>query len=151
MPKGVEKMQYDALEAKNNHRIVKPFTDKERFISYDYFKVTNPPNVVEMDEDLTMQAKLSKSGTIIEFKAVKYKEYSVYRETNNKPYKMATIKEKDGVVQFVDNNIFNFDTISYYFIDENDKKSNVVTVKPKDFLINTLNAEILNGKKWWAV
>ena len=62
------------------------------------------------------------------------------------------IKENNGVVNINDNNIFSHKTIGYYITKEdNELLGEKVFIKPKDYLINLLNNEILTTKKKWLV
>ncbi len=150
-PNTVEKMAYDNLIAQTRHIITAPSSSKERYVSYDYFKTEFPPQPALAESELNLTAKIDKFGATLAFEAVKYKEYSIVKKTINKQVEIACINEKSGLVEFEDNNVFTHDEITYFLVDETGTSSNYVTIKPKEFLINTLNLEILNGKKRWSV
>ena len=62
------------------------------------------------------------------------------------------IDNKNGKVVITDKNVFRDTSISYYI---KDNLSNLLTketiIKPKDYIINKLNNEIMNSKKKWPV
>ena len=145
-------MPYDLIELETNKTIVTPNHDIERYITYDYFKDDFPPKEAKPINDVNLVINLSKYGAELSFNTVKNMNYSVYRKINDNEYLLTNVKDSNDIYSIVDNNIFNYNEISYYIKNSNSEIiSEIITIKPKDFLINTLNNEILNNKKKWYV
>ena len=150
-PSNVEYLPYDLLEAKENHRIVSPTSNFDRYIAYDYFKIDNKPIEIDTNDDFDLTIELYKTGATISFSARKNKEYKLYKKIDNETNLLKTIYEQSGKITFIDNNIFKFKEITYYIVDESGKKSEEIKIKPKDYLMNLLNNEISQNKRKWYV
>lgn len=150
-PDGVEKYPYDLIELEENHILSAPAHDLERYIAYDYFKTDNAPIAINFDQKLDMTINLDKSGAIINFKARKNKTYNLYKIVNGNETLLRTIKEQSGDVNIVDSNIFKDDQIEYYILDNQNNRSNSIEIRPKDYIMNYLNSQIISGKKKWYV
>ena len=148
IPENVKLMPYDRVEAENNHRIVSPSSNLERYITYDYFKLANPPKENNINNNIGLTSELSKSGAKISFTALKTKEYTVIKRTD-KDEILSQIKDVSKVIELTDKDVFNFEEITY--IVKSDDLYEEITIRPKDYLINLLNNEILNGKRKWYV
>ena len=152
IPEGIEKMEYDLTELELNHRIVAPTQNLERYIAFDYFKSDNPPEIIKIKNDIYPITDLSKSGFAMSFIAKKNCEYSIYKETHGNKELLQVVKDTNGEVKIIDNNIFNYDNICYSIVDSTNKQlCEDIKIRPKDYLINMLNSEILNNKKKWLV
>ncbi len=149
-PNTVEKFAYDLNELEENHRLVKPNHDIARYIAYDYFKVSNPPETIASNENIILNVKIDNSKSILTFDADKYKEYYVYKTCKDNSILLGVVKDKSGNIEIIDNDIYNYETISYFII-QGENSSNTVSIRPKDYLINRLNNEFLSGKKRWPV
>lgn len=152
IPQGVQKMGYDLIEYENNHRVISPTQESERYIAYDYFKITNPPPIIEANNETDLNIELSRLGIDLSFDSKKNKIYNVYRKYNNNKKLIQSIKDSSGNIQLKDTNIFSFDSLDYFI--ENEKGeviSEIKTVRPKDYLVNLLNNNITNGKHKWYV
>ena len=150
-PDSVEYLPYDILEAKENHIIISPTTNLDRYIAYDYFKSENKPIKIKVLNNLDLSVYLNKYGANISFSSKKNKEYKLYRKIKNDEKIIKDIKEKSDKLIIVDSDIFKYDEISYYLIDEQNNKSDEIKIKPKDYLINFLNKEITSNKRKWYV
>lgn len=151
-PENVNLMPYDLIELETNKTIVTPNHDIERYIAYDYFKDDFPPKEAKPINDVNLVINLSKYGAELSFNTVKNMNYSIYRKINDNEYLLTNVKDSNDIYSIIDNNIFNYNEISYYVKNSNSEIiSEIITIKPKDFLINTLNNEILNNKKKWYV
>ena len=147
-PDGVEKMAYDLIEYEQNHRIVAPTQNLDRYIAYDYFKTDNPPIIIETNSQTELTVNLSEKGAKISFTPKKNFTYYLYK--NN--IILATIKDTSDIFSFNDNNIFNYEEIEYYLKNENDEIiSEKIIIRPKDYLINMLNNTIISGKYKWYI
>lgn len=152
IPDGIKKFGYDTIELELNHRIVAPTQNIERFIAYDYFKIDNPPEEINVFTDVTPKITVTTAGAIINFQAKRNIEYYIYKSVNNQKTLLEKINNTNGDITIKDSNIFNFSQIKYIIEDSNENPlcSNIV-IRPKDYIINKLNNEILNNKKKWAV
>ena len=148
VPKNVEKMPYDRIEAEENHRIVTPTTNIPRYTAYDYFKTCNPPKENNKTNAIGLSSELSKSGAKISFTALKSKEYVVIKRTDKEKV-LSNIKNTSKVIEIIDKDIFNHEEITY--IVKSDDLHEEITIRPKDYLINLINNEITNGKRKWFV
>jgi len=151
-PAGVEKMPYDLIEYETNHRIVAPMQSLERYIGYDYFKVGNPPQVIETNDELDLNVDIEKSGAKISFLTSKNVEYYLCRKINTSTDILTKIKDNNGIFEFVDYDIFSYDEIEYFVQDNfGNKISNTVKIRPKDYLITMLNNSVTSGKYKWYI
>ncbi len=151
IPETIQKMPYDTAELEKTNKLVTPNHNIQRYIAYDYFKITNKPSILNENE-LFLSVTLQKNGAKLYFEPKKNKEYKVIRKINNVEEIFAEIIDTDNDIELLDNNIFNYESVSYYIKDFNNQIiSDIVEVRPKDFLVNLLNNEILNGKKKWLV
>jgi len=57
------------------------------------------------------------------------------------------IKEKSGNIEFLDSEVFKEKEIEYFILDSNGNLLDSVKIRPKDYLINQLNNEVLQNKK----
>lgn len=150
-PENIEKLPYDVLERDDNHRIVAPTSSLERYISYDFFKASNPPPALGLDDNFNLNVSLNKSGALITFNTRKSKSYKLYKITSGKTAILTDINENSGIFEFKDTNIFSNDSIQYYLVDEQGNQSKIKTIFPKKFLVNELNNEVKANKKKWYV
>lgn len=150
-PQNVEYLPYDVVEAKENHRIISPTKNIERYIVYDYFKTDNKPIEIKISNNLDLSVSMSKMGANISFTAQKNKEYKLYRKIDDNEEVIDNVKEKSEKVSVIDNNIFKYDKITYYLLDEQNNASEQITIRPKDYLMNLLNSEISKNKRKWYV
>ena len=149
-PEGIELMPYDSLELKQNHIIVAPTTDLDRYIQYDYFKMSNPPET-KAQSSIDFNVNIDKFGAKISFQAKENKIFNVIRKTKSEML-LSIFENTNEKVVLTDRDIFSFDRVEYYIEDENGNKiTEPISIYPKDFLINMLNNEILKGKKKWLV
>ncbi|MCQ2564741.1 MAG: hypothetical protein MJ152_02650, partial [Clostridia bacterium] len=151
IPEGVERCAYDLFELSENHNIIAPTSDLERYIAYDYFKVDNKPQIVSTEQMLNFSAKLDKSGCELSFNANCHREYTMYKCVDNNSTELCKIMDSGDRVTVKDTDIFKYETITYYILDENMEVIAETKVFPQDYLINTLNSSIKSGKKKWAV
>ncbi len=147
-PENVKKLPFDYNEYVDNHIIVKPATDLERYKKYDYFKLSNPPQE-NFNKDMNFSVELNKTGANLTFNANKSKQYSIIKQTNKGVEEIANIVEQSGEISILDKNIFVFDEIKYVLKCNLEEKE--IKIRPKDYLINLLNNEIKIGKKKWYV
>lgn len=150
-PENVEYLPYDVLEAKENHRIVSPTTNLDRYIAYDYFKTDNRPIEIKNNNNLYLEIGLDKVGANISFPTKKNKEYKLYKKTKNSEEIIAHISEQSETINITDGNIFKYNEISYYLMDEQNNRSDEVVIKPKDYLMNLLDSELTKNKRKWYV
>ena len=147
-PENVAKLPFDYNEYIDNHIIVEPSSKLERFKKYDYFKLSNPPQE-NFNKNLNFQVSLDKLGANLSFNASKSHQYSILKETNKGVEEIASYKEKMGEISFLDKNVFVYDEINYILKNELEQKE--IKIRPKDYLVNLLNNEIVSGKKKWYV
>lgn len=153
VPNGVIKCEYDLIKLEEENILEKPNHSIERYIASDYFKLTNMPKDAIDDEKTTeLLVKLSKTGAYLSFDSDRLKQYKIIKEINNSKEIIAEVNEYSGTYSMLDNNVFQHDKISYYIINEQDEIiSEIVEIRPPDYLINLLNQEILGSKKKWSV
>ena len=151
MPNNVLKYAYDVVELEENQRIVAPTSNIERYIAYDYFKINNAPIILPEINEVDLKVSLDKYGAKISFDARRNKTYKVYRKTANELTEIGEIVEQSGAVEIEDKDIFRFNEVNYYVVDNSNISSKEVKILPKDYLINQLNNEILTNKKKWFV
>lgn len=151
-PDGVKKYPYDLLEYENNHRIVAPTQDLERYMLFDYFKSTNPPPVIETENDVSFNLDIDKTGAKLTFNTVKNRIYYVYKDDKKTKQLLQKIQDSNETVEIIDNSIFSYDSLDYYIENEKGEQiSDVQTIRPKDYLVNMLNNSIISGKHKWYV
>lgn len=151
-PNGVEKCKYDLIEYENNHVVSQPNHNIARYIDFDYFKSVNLPPKSTNNEKFVFDITVDKTGANISFEAKKCCVYNIFKQTNKGKVLLESIREQNAQINFKDKNIFNFDTIEYYITDENNILiGNSKKIKPKDYLINMFNNEIISSKKKWLV
>lgn len=153
IPEGVKKMSYDLIELENNHRVVKPNHNIERYIGYDYFKIENSPIEIQYDNtSLNLNVSIDKSGVSLSFQAQTNCSYNLYKKIENNLILLSTIKNSDDLYQQIDKDVFNYEEIEYFVKDEKDNLiSEIYKIRPKDYLVNMLNNEILSGKNKWYI
>lgn len=152
VPEGVVRCGFDINEQTYNHIIVEPNHNVDRYIDYDYFKLENRPKKLEKSNDIGFNVSIDKSGVTISFNAKIFNDYYVYKETNKAKALLKLIDNKDGIVVIKDNEVFNYEYINYFISDSDDNLlGEVIQIKPKEFIINLLNNEVLFNKKKWAV
>lgn len=151
-PEGVEKCGYDLSIYETQHIVAQPQSALERYIGYDYFKTDNQPKEVISKDQLSFNVSLDKTGVALSFYADISKNYKIIKSTDNNTHLLESIDSLEGLVTIKDNNIFSHNAIEYYITDENGVVlSEIRKVKPKEFLINLLNNEILSSKRKWLV
>ncbi len=150
VPDNIKKFAYDLIEAEDNHRIVAPTTNLERYIGYDYFKVDNAPQILDVKNDLNFDVTVNKFGANLEFNAHRNNSYTIYKNAKDKNV-LFEIKEKSGNIEFLDSEVFKEKEIEYFILDSNGNLLDSVKIRPKDYLINQLNNEVLQNKKRWFV
>ena len=153
MPKNVVKLPYSVLELENNHIITAPTeNESERFINYSYFKVGNEPSINTKTTQINFNYQIDKNGFNLQLMAEKNKVYNIYKTINGTTTLLECIKNKNENVTINDYNIFKYDTIEYHIEEQNfNIISEKITIKPKEYLINYLNNELLSNKKKWYV
>ncbi len=147
-PADVERLPYDINEYEDNHIIVAPSSNLERYISYDYFKTDNPPKE-NLNNNLNCKVEMDRSGAKISFNASKSQNYTILKQTNKGSSILAEFSEKSGEICCEDNNIFSYDEITYVLKTPSEQKE--IKIRPKDYLVNLLNNEIISNKKKWFV
>ncbi len=150
-PDNVKKYAYDLVELEESKRIVAPLSNIDRYIAYDYFKTNNAPQTIEDTQDIDLSLTLDKYGANISFNARRNKKYTLYRQSQTETTTLQEVKEKSGKITILDNDAFKYNQITYYVVDNNNQTSKQITIKPKDYLINQLNNEVLSNKKKWYV
>ncbi len=151
IPEGIEYLPYDTSVWHENHLVVTPNHNLDRYIAYDYFKIDNKPAQPNSNDNINIDVQIDKLGSIISFDSKKYANYNVYKENKDGKSLVANVCEKSGKVELIDKNIFKHDEITYYIENDLGEKSNVIKVRPKDYLIGLLNNELSSGKKRWSV
>lgn len=150
MPEGVAIYPYDVIEMEENHRIVAPTTNLERYIAYDYFKVEYPPEIIEYGEILNFNVTMSKSGANITFNTRKNQEYNLIKVTDDDKIIYKTINESSGFIEILDTDVYKHNSVTYY-LETSEKESDKITIRPKDYLVTLLNNEMLTNKRKWYV
>ena len=80
------------------------------------------------------------------------KTYFIYKKTNNATLLFKSVSNENGHINLQDYDIFKYDEIEYYVASENGEiLTDFVKIRPKDYLINTLNNELVSTKKKWYV
>lgn len=153
IPKGIEEAEYDLIQLEEKNIIAKPNHSIERYIALDYFKTSNlPQQLNETNNTLELTVEITKHGANLCFNAEKHKNYILIKETSSSKEELTTITNNSRVFYHLDNKIYQHEKITYYIINETGEIiSNKLEIKPKEFLVNLLNNEIINGKKKWSV
>lgn len=149
-PDNIHKLPYDIVELEENQRLISPNGIAERYIAYDYFKDDYAPESIDIDHDFIFSVAVNKAGATISFDARKSKSYSIYKKCDDQTILLDTISNQSGIVEILDENIFKYSEVSYY-IEDDTSKSDEINIRPKDYLINIMNKEILDQKKKWYV
>ncbi len=151
-PDDIKKMPYDLAELENNHILIEPNHNIERYIAYDYFKCSNAPMKANIFNSLDFDVKLSKYGANISFIANKMQKYKIMKRSHNSLFVLYEISEQSGEFEILDNEVFSDFSIDYYITDSDGNiLTKTVTIRPKDYLITQLTNEVLISKKRWAV
>lgn len=151
VPENIVRTAYDLTELEENHILVKPNHNIERFISFDYFKLDNLPNE-NLTSNLDFDVEISKYGANLSFTTKKYNTYKIVKKTAQETEILAILDETNGSFELLDSNIFSHHKIEYYLTDLNGEMiSEIITIRPKEYLITLLNNEILSNKKKWLV
>lgn len=146
IPKGIIYSAFDANEQMYNHRIVAPKSQLERYKKYDYFKLTNLPQPLNYTEDVKLEITLSNIGATIKIFNLSNNNYKLYRKINGIEELFLETKVRNETI--VDKSIFKHDKIEYYIKDEkNNIVSNIVEIKPKEYLFKRIENETFLGKK----
>ena len=151
-PENVVKMPYDNAELASNHVLVTPKHNIERYINYDYFKADFPPKNIDFIDEINLEAYITRKGIELTFEPKKHLSYKLFKQTKDNLSSIQEISNTCDQVRVCDGNVFNHEEIEYYITDENGKIiSQIVKLRPKDYLINQLNNEIISSKKKWLV
>ncbi len=150
-PETIINAPYDICELNENHRLTKPNHNIDRYIAYDLFKVDNQPIEIIENDDSNLSVNINKTGSTVQFDSKKYKNYRLYKEIDNKKQLLSEISDRSGMIEILDNDIFQYHEIKYYLMDDSNNKSKEIKIRPKDYLINLLNSEIQSSKKRWSV
>ncbi len=150
-PANVEKHAYDLVELNNSHILVSPNHNIERYIAYDYFKNENAPQIKASDE-FDFDISIDKYGVTIHLNTKKYLNYNIFKKTKQETKLLKTITDLSGDNIILDKDVFAYDEIEYYITNNNGEiLGKNKKVRPKDYLINILNNELLSSKKKWLV
>lgn len=147
VPESIVKLPYDRSILENEHIIVSPTREHERYNDYAYFKSSLPPQKY-VNDNLNLSVEVDKSGATITFsplinaKLIKItdKDYILIENTNEKV-----------IGEYIDNDIFRFDEITYYIETNAGITGEKVKIRPKDYLATLLEKEILSNKRKWYV
>lgn len=153
IPDRVQRIGYDLEELTLNHNLVQPNHSIERYIGYDYFKSDNLPPVKIDENKLKLVIDVGRFGAVLNFETVNYKSYEIYKKVDESDWKLYRIIEKQSGKQSVlDASIFDCSDIQYYIsIKDENQKSEIISIKPKDYLINDItNDLVISKKKWWV-
>lgn len=86
-----------------------------------------------------------KNSCEISFNAKDYLEYKIYRKSNSNFIPISTIKNKDGQISFVDNNMDFNTTYTYYIECKNKFSDTTYTTSNKQTIIHKVYNEILDN------
>lgn len=150
IPEGINLYPYDVIEMEENHRIIASTTNIERYIAYDYFKTEYPPEIIDYTNILNFNVIMSKKGAFITFNTRKNQEYKLIKITGNNSTIYKTINENSGLIEILDEDIFQYNNVTYY-IESTDNISEKIEIRPKDYLVTLLNNEMLTNKRKWYV
>lgn len=150
-PSRIVYAEYDRLLAESDQILAKPQHKIDRYISFDYFKEINVPQLLVRDDTLDLTASMSNHGVSLSFNASKLNKYSVYKETIKGSALIDSISEKEGLVNIFDNDVFKYDTVIYFILDDKNLRLAQIKLKPQDYLMNSLNNEVVSNKKKWLV
>ena len=151
-PENIVYAPYSLIEAENNHILMSPSKDElDRYIAYDYFKIDNLP-IENINRSLNFEAKILNNCVNLSFFAEKNKSYKIYKVANNTHVLLKEVTDYNESINVCDYNIFNYDEVEYYITTHEDLKiTDSIKIRPKDYLINKLNNELLSTKKKWCV
>lgn len=149
IPENIVKLPYDLNEYELNHTLVAPSSQLDKYIAYDYFKTENRP-IEQTQSNAELIVNLNKTGSYLYFEAQKYNNYVILKTADKVESILENICEKSGNVEIYDNNIFKYNEIIYTLM-ENDKIITTAKIRPKDYLINLIESQMLNGKSKWFV
>lgn len=148
-PEEVVYSGYDVIEYENNHNIIAPRSELDRYIAYDYFKEQNLPEQID-EKPTDLIVTLDKSGSYLYFDASMYKTYILTKQCNGQTTILANISEKSGKIEIKDTDVFKYDEIEY-ILTSTDKVISSAKIRPKDYLIGLIESQMLNGKLKWFV
>ena len=78
--------------------------------------------------------------------------FKIYKVANNTHVLLKEVTDYNESINVCDYNIFNYDEVEYYITNQEDLKiTDSIKIRPKDYLINKLNNELLSTKKKWCV
>lgn len=148
-PEDIVKTGYDLPEYEQNHNIIAPLSNLDRYIAYDYFKQSNLPQN-KQPEQTELVACLNKTGCYLYFDAQKYDDYKIEKITASKSSILKEVFDTTGKIEILDNDIFSHEEISYNLL-KNSKIIATTKIKPKEYLIRLIESQMLNGKSKWFV
>lgn len=148
-PDNIVKMPYDLTEYKENHKIISPAVNLDRFVGYDYFKKDNPPAANTNATKFNLLAEITNGGAKISFLAVQNKEYKLFKNISGQKELLKLYNHELGKLEFFDDDIFNYNEITYIISDGTNEEE--IKIRPEDYIINRLNNEIKTSKKKWYV
>lgn len=150
MPDTVEEIIIDKKTLDEDHIVVLgenvPTRYQEKCVVSKKYLPTISSTKFDTIEPFDFEIVNYKNSCEITFDAKDYLEYKIYRKSNNKYILISTIKNKDGQISFVDNDM-NFNTTYTYYIEcKNNFSDAVYTTPKKQTIINKVYDEILNNK-----
>ncbi len=152
IPDDILKCAYDSTQLEKTSTLVYNEDVQERYLMYDYFKITNLPTIVDNNTSTPIIVTVNKKGTHIEFNTKRNRSYKLVREYKNNKYILDEYNNISECISYVDGDAFKYDKLKYYLIDDSDNIiSDKIEVRPKDYLINQITNEAFKNKKKWYV
>ena len=124
-------------------------TNVERYIAYDYFKAGNLPEIKQI-EPTALEIQMDKTGSYIYFDAIKSNHYSLIKAYGDSNFILESVMEKNGKIEIKDSDIFKHNEITYSLVC-NEEIVATAKIRPKEYLLNLIEQQMLNGKSRWFV
>ena len=135
-PKEVIELPIDSLSLKQNHKVYIAKDIPEKFISIELFSNENMPanNSLIFENVPSTYLKIieNKNSFTLQFETLDYLNYSIYRIDSNSEKSIKTIKNNNGLYEYIDNQI-NINKDYKYYILVSSEYSNKTT---KSNLVN---------------
>ena len=130
-----------------NHTVIAPMKTEDRYKLYDWFKSDFTPENIDKNK-IQIDAEISKYGVLIKYNTQNIDDLYLITMRDGKQTKLKLNSKESSIL---DKDVFSFNQIEYHIEDEEGNAvSNSISMRPKDYLVNLLNSEIVSKKKWYV-
>lgn len=146
-PENVSFLPFDYQNYEFNHTVIAPMKAEDRYKLYDWFKSDFTPENIDKNK-IQIDAEISKYGVLIKYNTQNIDDLYLITMRDGKQTKLKLNSKESSIL---DKDVFSFNQIEYHIEDEEGNAvSNSISMRPKDYLVNLLNSEIVSKKKWYV-